>query len=182
MIVCEALSEIKIKTPDGIRIISTGNKFETASINAANYLVKNNKIKILSTNTNDLTLEQSPQCPHCLQALEKQGIPAADIDVVKSATSTCGDSSAFNDQGPTSNSNSWNSEINDLISWFKTAPRLKTPFSLAGHLKVINPEKYFAALETEIAAGPKSPRAKYGTLQSDLLKLRNLFKEINEDN
>lgn len=181
MLICEALSKIRIKTPDGIEIISAGKVFETSNINAANFLVTNSKIKILSTKIKNPSAEQSPQSPHCLQTLEKQGFSPADIETVKSAKSACGGSSAFNDPGPSDNSNNWNSEMKELIEWFKTAQLPTAPFNLEAHVKILCPKKFFAALEMDIVAGSKSPRAKFGTLQSDLLKLRNLFEKVNQE-
>lgn len=67
---------------------------------------------------------------------------------------------------------SWVPEDQNLVDWFLSMDRPKEPFFLADHIRVNDPEKFFAALESEIMAGPNSPRARTGALQSDLMKLR----------
>jgi hypothetical protein len=77
---------------------------------------------------------------------------------------------------------SWPSDIQSLIDWFLTLVPPPEPFYLADHIKVIDPIKFFEKLRSEIEAGPTGPRARLGTLQSDLralhVKLRNNENKI----
>lgn len=179
MLTCEVLSEIHIKTHNGIKTIPPGKIFETSNIKAADSLVKSRKIKILSTDINDLSAKQSPQCPQSPQTKEYQRISDADIDMPKSVMSACRDAAADRSRknlSAANNMNHWNDEMQELIAWFRAAPRPTQTFLLANHMRVINPEKFFAALEREIEAGQRSPRARTGALQSDLLAVRNYME------
>lgn len=180
MLIYEALSELHIKTPNGIKTIPPGKIFETSNIKAADSLVKSRKIKILSTDINDLSAKQSPQCLRCPQTEEYQYITDADIDMQKSAMSACGGAAADRSRRNLSSANSinyWSDEMQELIEWFRATPRPTEPFLLADHMRVINPENFFAALEREITAGQRSPRARTGALQSDLLTVRNYLEK-----
>ena len=152
MLTYEALSELRIKTPNGIHIIPPGKIFYTSDIKTAYSLVKSRKIKILSTNNSDHSVKQSPQSLQCLETQSQQGITDADIKEPKSAG---GDVTTFRsrkNQAPTNNNNNWSSEMQELIAWFRAAPRPTEPFFLAAHLKVIDPVNFFADLEREIEA------------------------------
>lgn len=176
MMTYETLSKLKIKTPNGIKIIPPGRIFYTSDIKIADSLVKSRKIKILSPNNNDHSVKQSPQSLQSPETPCQQGIADADIKEPKSAKSAGGDittSRSRKNEASTNNKNHWSGEMQELIAWFRAAPRPTEPFYLAAHLKVINPANFFAALEREIEAGQESPRARTGALQSDLLSIRN---------
>ncbi len=66
----------------------------------------------------------------------------------------------------------WPTEAQMLIDWFKELEPPAAPFYQEPHIHVIDPEKYFAALRREIAAGPASPRGRNGALLCDLNTLR----------
>jgi hypothetical protein len=83
-------------------------------------------------------------------------------------------------QTETNPKTSWPPEVQYLIDWFMTLDTPTEPFYLAPHIRVINPEKFFASLKREIATGPTGPRARMGTLQSDLQSLESYF--INKEN
>jgi hypothetical protein len=68
----------------------------------------------------------------------------------------------------------WDESALELIAWFRTAPRLEVSFNLAPHMTIIDPAKFYAALERDIAAGPSGARARYGAVMSDLKLLRAL--------
>jgi len=69
----------------------------------------------------------------------------------------------------------WSQEHQALIDWFITQEVPTEPFHLEPHLYVADPGKFFASLRREIKIGPSGPRARMGTLQSDLQKLK-LYK------
>lgn len=185
MLIYEVLSEINIKTPNGIKTILPGKIFETSNIKAADSLIKSRKIKILSTDIKDLSVKQSPQCLQRPQTEEYQYITNADINIKKSAMSVCDDVAADRSRRNLSSANNinyWSEDMQELIAWFRAAPRPTEPFFLVDHMRVINPEEFFAALEREIDAGHRSPRARTGALQSDLLILRNYLEKQKQKN
>ena len=72
---------------------------------------------------------------------------------------------------------SWTREDEILIDWFLSATILpEAPFQLNGGVKVLDPQKYYAALRNDIEQGPKGPRARYGALQGELLILKRLVE------
>ena len=70
---------------------------------------------------------------------------------------------------------SWPSDIQFFIDWFLSLAPPPEPFNLEPHVHVLDPAKYFEALRREIETGPSGPRARMGTLQSDLRKLKAHF-------
>lgn len=72
----------------------------------------------------------------------------------------------------------WPPDIQSLIDWFSTLEPPPEPFHLADHMKVLDPKKFFDQLQQEIKTGPKGPRARLGTLQSDLQKLKEYINSI----
>jgi hypothetical protein len=66
----------------------------------------------------------------------------------------------------------WAPELQLLVDWFLTLEPPSEPFYLEPHLRVLVPLKFFESLRHEIEAGPKVARARMGTLQSDLRKLK----------
>ena len=70
---------------------------------------------------------------------------------------------------------SWPLDTKSLIEWFLTQEAPVEPFLLEPHLRVIDPGKFYAALRREIETGHRGPRARLGTLQSDLWKLKEVL-------
>ena len=70
----------------------------------------------------------------------------------------------------------WNAEAAELVTWFQNAGDSLPvePFDLCSGCRVVEPARFYAALRTEIATGPTGPRARLGTLQVDLRRLRDL--------
>lgn len=66
----------------------------------------------------------------------------------------------------------WMPEIQTLINWFMELETPTEPFYLEPHLHIIHPAKFFSSIWREIQTGPKGPRARMGTLQSDLRMLK----------
>jgi len=69
----------------------------------------------------------------------------------------------------------WPSKIEELIAGFKRLDRPVAPFYLELHRWIIDPEKFFQALDRDIDQGPMGPRARMGTLQSDIRKMKIYF-------
>lgn len=67
---------------------------------------------------------------------------------------------------------SWPPEIQSLIDWFITLEPPAEPFYLESHRHIVAPSKFFASLQRDIHTGPRGPRARMGTLQSDLWNLK----------
>lgn len=66
----------------------------------------------------------------------------------------------------------WPPEVQSLIDWFTNMEPPLEPFNVPNLGKVIDPVKFFEQLRREIEIGPRGPRARMGTLQSDLRKLK----------
>lgn len=66
----------------------------------------------------------------------------------------------------------WPPEVQVLMDWFMKLEPPETPFYLEPHLHIIDPVKFFSSFRREIQTGPKGPRARMGTLQSDLRMLK----------
>ena len=66
----------------------------------------------------------------------------------------------------------WPPEVQSLVEWFMIQEAPVEPFYLEPHLRVVGPDKFFESLQREIETGPRGPRARLGTLQSDLRKLK----------
>jgi hypothetical protein len=66
----------------------------------------------------------------------------------------------------------WPPEVQSLVDWFMIQEAPVQPFLLEPHLRVVGPGKFFESLRREIETGPRGPRARLGTLQSDLRKLK----------
>jgi hypothetical protein len=175
--ICEALCEIKIKSNDEIQTIPAGNMFETLDITTAYSLVRSSKIKILSINI-DTSVKQSPPCPPCPQAQYYQWFHDADMEKPKSAMSASdeGADKTWKNPAPPKNTNGWDVETQKLIGWFLTLTPPTEPFYLQAHTHVASPGKFFESLLRDIKAGPKGPRARLGTLKSDLRSLQLKFQ------
>lgn len=71
----------------------------------------------------------------------------------------------------------WPPKVQALVDWFlNLESREIKPFHLESHIHVTDPLKFFEALRREIKTGEKGARAKMGTLQSDLLKLKEYLR------
>jgi hypothetical protein len=66
----------------------------------------------------------------------------------------------------------WLPEVQSHVDWFATLKEPTEPFYLEPHRKIVDPVKYFSALWMDITAGPAGPRARMGSLQCDLRKLK----------
>ena len=66
----------------------------------------------------------------------------------------------------------WPSKDQSLVDWFIELEAPTEPFYLEPHRHVVGPAKFFSALRMDITAGPDGPRARMGTLQCDLRKLK----------
>lgn len=69
----------------------------------------------------------------------------------------------------------WPPDVQYLIDWFMELEAPSEPFYLEPHRKVIDSEKFFASLRQEIAAGPRCPRNRNGTLLFDLKILKKFL-------
>ena len=74
--------------------------------------------------------------------------------------------------GASSVAASWPPDVQPLVDWFLVREAPVEPFLLEPHLRVVGPGKFFESLRREIETGPRGPRARMGTLQSDLRKLK----------
>ena len=61
------------------------------------------------------------------------------------------------------------------MDWFFALDLPTGSFYLEDHLHIVDPAKFFQTLRQDILTGPNGPRAKMGTLQDDLYKLREYF-------
>ncbi|MFH1672934.1 MAG: hypothetical protein ABIF87_05865 [Pseudomonadota bacterium] len=68
----------------------------------------------------------------------------------------------------------WPVEVQTLLDWFRSAPIPQAPFQLNACTTVMNADTFYAALRREIESGPRGARARYGTLQCDLVDLAKL--------
>jgi hypothetical protein len=70
----------------------------------------------------------------------------------------------------------WDREMSELITWFQAAlDRLpREPFALHPWARVDAPATFYAALQQDIAAGPRGARARTGALAADLRRLWEL--------
>jgi hypothetical protein len=187
MITYETLSEIRIKTPNGIKIIPPGKIFETSNIKTADSLIKNSKIKVISTDIYDSSAKQSPQSLQCPQTQEKQIVKPADIEKIKSAKSVndISDSTSMNIFSKSGSQNEkspcWSDDMIELIQWFQNAHQLSEPFLLSDAVYVAEPQKFYASLQMDIQTGPSAPRNKHGVLMDDLKKLKIVIDGYNTD-
>jgi hypothetical protein len=69
----------------------------------------------------------------------------------------------------------WDSETQDLITWFEGAELPNAPFQLWPWATVSDPERFFTAIRSEISLGPSGFRYRKGLLRDDLRLLRALF-------
>jgi hypothetical protein len=68
---------------------------------------------------------------------------------------------------------SWTPADQSLVDWFLAQEAPVEPFLLEPHVRVLDPRKFFELLRREVESGPRGARARMGTLQSDLLKLKS---------
>lgn len=71
----------------------------------------------------------------------------------------------------------WEPELCELIAWLEAAKLPTEPFQLAPHLRIVDPQRFYAALKMDIAVGPGGTRARTGALAADLHLLQALFRE-----
>jgi len=70
----------------------------------------------------------------------------------------------------------WPEPMAGLVRWFENADLPQKPFSPSGYEHILRPATYYEALRRDIRQGPKTPRARYGALQSDLKRLKDYCK------
>lgn len=69
----------------------------------------------------------------------------------------------------------WDAETVSNIRWFRSAKLPAEGFALNSGLTVVNPELFRKGLEMDIEQGPRGIRARFGAVQGDLRRLRELF-------
>lgn len=74
---------------------------------------------------------------------------------------------------PVDLADNWPEPMAGLIHWFLNADLPKEPFSPSGYEHILRPATYYEALRRDIRQGPKTLRARYGALQSDLKRLKD---------
>ena len=73
---------------------------------------------------------------------------------------------------------SWNSKDRELIQWFSSETNLPSkPFHINSAVKVLDPQKFYASLRAEISLGPQGPRSRFGSLQQELMRIREIVCE-----
>lgn len=73
----------------------------------------------------------------------------------------------------------WRPEMAELIRWYRTCQNLPlTQFTLAPGVTVKEPCLFYAALEQDLADGPRGARGLYGALEQDLKRLRAMVEGI----
>jgi hypothetical protein len=73
----------------------------------------------------------------------------------------------------------WDADSQSLIDWYR-AHRSRfpaSPFKMGPWIRVMEPVRFFAMIDVDIAAGPLGSKAMRGVLQEDLRRLRKLFDE-----
>lgn len=70
----------------------------------------------------------------------------------------------------------WNEQASEKIAWLKRVD-LPNEFQLSTRTRVLNAETFRAALLVEAAKGPLGPRARMGTLQMDINRVWEMFKD-----
>ena len=93
-------------------------------------------------------------------------------EVVKILKMGSADDTIEKSQPPSNVKAVWPPDAQSLVDWFMTQEVPVEPFLLEPHLRVAEPGKFFDSLRREIEAGPRGPRARMGTLQWDLQKLK----------
>ncbi len=69
----------------------------------------------------------------------------------------------------------WGAETAALIAWFLGTPPTSEPFNLYPGVTVLQPDRFWESLKSDIATGPGKARACTGALQKDLRRLAELF-------
>ncbi len=72
-------------------------------------------------------------------------------------------------------SSGWDAETAALIAWFLRTPPPPKPFSLYPGVTVLQPDRFWESLKSDIATGPGKARAFTGAFQKDLRRLAVLF-------
>ena len=94
------------------------------------------------------------------------------VEVVNILRMVSADDTIEKSQPPSNVKAVWPPDAQSLMDWFMTQEVPVEPFYLEPHLRVADPGKFFDSLRREIEAGPRGPRARMGTLQWDLRKLK----------
>ena len=66
-------------------------------------------------------------------------------------------------------------DLAPIVKWFLNAEPPTAPIKLKQGITISNPQRWWADIAADIAAGPEGPRARYGALQDDLWRLWQMF-------
>ncbi len=66
-------------------------------------------------------------------------------------------------------------DLAPIVEWFLSAKPPGAPFKLKQGITISNPQRWWADIIADIAAGPEGPRARYGALQDDLWRAWHMF-------
>jgi len=72
---------------------------------------------------------------------------------------------------------SWDEQTSGLIDWFLSQGLPILPFRLRSGVEVVDPEKLYASLKSDIEQGIQGARARTGAMQEDL---EDLFDRFND--
>ena len=70
---------------------------------------------------------------------------------------------------------SWPPEYQSLVDWFMILDTPKAPFYLDAHRHVVDPVKFFSALQKDIEEGPNGPRGRHGIVIQDLTTIKKIL-------
>jgi hypothetical protein len=73
-----------------------------------------------------------------------------------------------------------NKQLYPLMDWaltLKPEDLPSAPWKLRSCVTTTDNEKFLTSLQRDIRKGPTSPRAKYGALQEDVIKIWNVINE-----
>ncbi len=66
-------------------------------------------------------------------------------------------------------------DLAPIVEWFLSAEPPAAPFKLKQGIMISNPQRWWADIAADIAAGPQGPRARYGGVQSDVTRAWQMF-------
>ncbi len=66
-------------------------------------------------------------------------------------------------------------DLAPIVEWFLSAEPPAEPFKLKQGITISNPQRWWRDIAADIAAGPEGPRARYGALQSDVIRAWRMF-------
>ena len=75
---------------------------------------------------------------------------------------------------------SWDEQTSGLIDWFLSQDLPLLPFRLRSGVEVVDPEKFYASLRSDIEQGIEGTRARTGAIQEDLENLFDRFSDAEQ--